>query len=554
MRISFEPTRLFARLARRVRERLRGETAATFFDPFSRHDLTRLLAEFDIPVPSGDPRKALTWEAARSAFDRVREVYELRADVREVFPLGLTPAQRGQYAAWLLRYGRAEYGLTADEILGYLFALAEDRSCGLGDTYLLSPEWQRAVPDALTESGWKALKTWLAKRYPIRVGRWLRRASRPVRFQTFVSSDASRTINLLGHFKYESGLQEEVTQQAATLERLGFRTCLRDVPVSYPRDFNNRARFTDLELGDTTIVKLGAQLPLDEAYQRAGLHPRPGVYRILCWSWELEEFPREAVARAGLANEIWAVSEFCAESIRRAMPGVPVFAMPTVARPHAFEPRPRSHFGLPDERFLFLFAFDMASGMERKNPLGLIRAFRKAFSPSESVHLALKVSRGHDHPADFARLCREAEAAGATIIDRVMPRSEVQALLANCDSYVSLHRSEGLGLTMAETMLLGKPTIATGYSGNLDFMTATNSFLVHFDRVKLDRDYPPYPRGCTWAEPSVEHAASLMRWVYENREEAATIAKVGQATVAALLSPAAAAQRMAMRLAEIRRP
>ena len=151
-------------------------------------------------------------------------------------------------------------------------------------------------------------------------------------------------------------------------------------------------------------------------------------------------------------------------------------------------------------------------------------------------------------------MCREAEAAGATIIDRVMPRSEVQALLANCDSYVSLHRSEGLGLTMAETMLLGKPTIATGYSGNLDFMTATNSFPVHFDRVKLDRDYPPYPRGCTWAEPSVEHAASLMRWVYENREEAATIAKVGQATVAALLSPAAAAQRMAMRLAEIRRP
>ncbi len=114
------------RLFRGFLRRVRGETAATFFDPHSRHDLARLLGAFDIPIPAGDPRRGLSAAAVQSAFDRVRQVYELRYDVREVFPLGLTPAQRGDYAAWLFRHGRPEYGFTADEILCYLFALADD--------------------------------------------------------------------------------------------------------------------------------------------------------------------------------------------------------------------------------------------------------------------------------------------------------------------------------------------------------------------------------------------------------------------------------------------
>jgi glycosyltransferase involved in cell wall biosynthesis len=478
-------------------------------------------------------------------------VYQLRADVREVFPLGLTPAQLGDYGDWLLRYGRAEYGFDPDEIVRFLLDQADDPSKGLGETYLLTPEWQRAVPDALTDRGWRDLKWWLAGRYRGQVGRWLRAAERPA--GPAGPADPSTAINLLGHFKYESGLQEEVLRQAEALAEHGFTTCLRDLPVSFPVVIDPGRRYLDPEAGDITIIKLGAHLPLDRAYRRAGWHPRPGVYRVVCWSWEVEEFPRAAVdGAAGLADEVWAVSEFCAASIRRAMPGVPVHTMPVVVRPPAFEPRPRSAFGLPDGRFLFLFAFDMASGMERKNPLGLIRAFRRAFSPAEPVHLALKVSRGRDHPGDYARLTRQAAAAGVTVIDRVMPRAEVPALLAACDCYVSLHRSEGFGMTMAEAMALGKPTVATGYSGNLDFMTAENSYLVDARRVALDRDHPPYPKGCTWSEPSEDHAARQMRRVYDRPVEAAAVAARGRATVEALLSPAAGARRMLARIADIR--
>lgn len=526
-------------LLRRVLATIRG--AGTGPMP----DLARLCARFGLPPPAA-PRAA----RGAAAADRVRAVYQLRADLREAFPLGLTPAQLDDYGDWLLRHGRPEYGFTPDEVVRFLRDQAADPSRGLSETYLLSPEWQRAVPDGLTERGWGDLKRWLAGRYRGGADRWVRAAERPL--DVVAHESGTPSVNLLGHFTYESGLQEEACRQAEVLARHGFATYLRDLPVGLPRVAGGR-RFLDPELGDITIVKLGAHLPLDQAYRRAGWHPRPGVYRVVCWSWEVEEFPRAAVeGAAGLADEVWAVSEFCARSVRAAMPGVPVHTMPVVIAAHPFERRPRSYFHLPDDRFLFLFMFDMASGLERKNPLGLIRAFRTAFPPAAPVHLALKVSRGAEHPEAFARLAREAAAAGVTVIDRVMDRADVQALLALCDAYVSLHRSEGFGMTMAEAMLMGKPTVATGYSGNLDFMAEGNSYLVHARRGVLDRDHPPYARGCTWAEPSVVHAALLMRRVYERRDEAAAVAARGRAAVEAKLSPAAVARRMLARIADIR--
>src|SRR5262249_46259940 len=130
----------------------------------------------------------------------------------------------------------------------------------------------------------------------------------------------------------------------------------------------------------------------------------------------------------------------------------------------------------------------------------------------------------------------------------LMSREEVYALLNACDCYVSLHRSEGFGLTMAEAMLLGKPVIATGYSGNLDFMTPTNSLLVGYDRVPITRELPIYRKGPVWAEPSVDEAARAMRWVYEHPAAARALGLRARADVSRLLSLQTAGQRMARRL------
>src|SRR5207249_11274978 len=127
--------------------------------------------------------------------------------------------------------------------------------------------------------------------------------------------------------------------------------------------------------------------------------------------------------------------------------------------------------------------------------------------------------------ADWWRDLRAACAAnGVRLIAESLPRPRLLALMSAADTYVSLHRSEGFGLTVAESMLLGKPTIATGYSGNLDFMTPHNSYLVRYDRATIADDIPPYPKGCVWAEPSAEHAAELMRRVFEKPEEARAVA------------------------------
>jgi glycosyltransferase involved in cell wall biosynthesis len=179
--------------------------------------------------------------------------------------------------------------------------------------------------------------------------------------------------------------------------------------------------------------------------------------------------------------------------------------------------RGRSFFGLPEDRFLFLFMFDFMSILERKNPLGLFEAFRKAFKPRDKTTLVLKISHAESQPLEFRKFEEAAKGLNVKIIKGVLSRIEINSLLNACDCYVSLHRSEGFGLTMAEAMSLGKPVIATAYSGNMDFMSPSNSFLVNHRLVKLEQDYPPYQKGAMWAEPDNDHAAELMRRVVRDR-------------------------------------
>jgi glycosyltransferase involved in cell wall biosynthesis len=193
---------------------------------------------------------------------------------------------------------------------------------------------------------------------------------------------------------------------------------------------------------------------------------------------------------------------------------------------------------------MVLFAFDMCSVMERKNPLGLVRAFRRAFKPTDDAVLVIKVTRGNFDPEGMALLRAEEAKGQMVIIDRVMSRAEAMALMACCDCYASLHRSEGFGLTLAEAMLLGKPAIGTNYSGNLDFMTPEVSRLVDFKKVKISIDLPQYPKGVDWAEPDEEHAGTILRELYERPGHAKQMAFRGQQHARSVLDPRAATSRV----------
>jgi glycosyltransferase involved in cell wall biosynthesis len=266
--------------------------------------------------------------------------------------------------------------------------------------------------------------------------------------------------------------------------------------------------------------------------------------------WELDRFPRAFHGAFFYLDEVWVPSAYALEAISRASP-IPVVRVPLpISAGRLRSPGlGRTHFGLPEHAFVFLFVFHARSVLARKNPAGVIRAFGRAFEGQADVRLVLKVVGRDRGIRDTLRT--EAADPRVMVVDRVFERDELSALVAVSDCYVSLHRSEGVGHTMAEAMALGKPVIATGYSANTDFMNAGNSFLVQYDLVRLDRDYGPYRRGGVWAEPSVEQASELMRFVYETPGAAAEVARRGRAEIWRDRSPEAIGAQIAERLAVI---
>src|SRR4051812_11181890 len=190
------------------------------------------------------------------------------------------------------------------------------------------------------------------------------------------------------------------------------------------------------------------------------------------WWWEVMAFPARWLRAFDAVDEVWVGSRFVADALAAVSP-VPVVAIPMPVA----TPRParggRAALGLPDG-FAFGFVFDYASVVERKNPLGLIEAFRRAFPPGGGVGPALVLKTiGGDRDADAhgAVLAAAAGHPGIRVIDRHLAPAEKDALIAHLDCYVSLHRSEGFGLTLAEAALLNVPVIATDYGGTRDFLT-----------------------------------------------------------------------------------
>ncbi len=546
---------------------------------------------------TGEDAARMTAALARKPGLRVLHWYDHDRGAQAHFPLALTPGEAATVFDWLLKPPvRKVLNLSADETFWFFLETLEDPTGGLGDTFLRQPLWQKRVPHGLTRFGWDDLKRWIKKFYKTD-GDWLRNAVRPdtlepaeeLHWLTVARRDLRRRfpdvhsnpgtaadlaeelhrqglvddswlerltatpprpgVNVLAHFRYPSGLQVAAANTSSALDLVG-GVSRRDVPAGIPTDLPGREGFLGLHPHPVTLSMI-APLPLaEDCYPWAGLPMRRHTYRIGYWYWELEQVPRDWRRHRSWLHELWAPTRFIADAMRRVMP-MPVFDMLAGIQMPPRVVLPRSTFGLPDDKFLFLFVFDMCSTIERKNPLAVIEAFRRAFTPRDPVALAIKVSRGSFNLAGQKALREACAQHGVVLIDELLSHEQLFGLMNCCDAYVSLHRSEGYGLTMAEAMALGKPVIATGYSGNLDFMTDHNSLLVSWKRVPLREAVHVYPMGCMWAEPSVDHAAELMRWLVDHPAEARALGERGQRDVCETLSLEAAGQRMAHRLDEL---
>jgi glycosyltransferase involved in cell wall biosynthesis len=235
------------------------------------------------------------------------------------------------------------------------------------------------------------------------------------------------------------------------------------------------------------------------------------------WAWEMPEVPPEWRPALACVSQVWVPSRFTAAVLEPLLPGRVRVVPPALALvPPVASSLGRAAFGLPEEAVVVLVSFNLASSFARKNPFAAIAAFRGAFGDRMDRILLLKVSHPEHAPADFARLAQMAHAPNIRLETHTLPPQDRHALTACADIVLSLHRGEGFGLVLAEAMLLGKPVIATGWSGNTDFMDGSNAVLVSYRLVPARDDRSVY-RGL-WAEPDVGEAAVLLRTLADDAD------------------------------------
>jgi len=358
---------------------------------------------------------------------------------------------------------------------------------------------------------------------------------------------APLAVTVAGYLRAELGIGEVARQIIAALDSQGVPSLPVGVETPYSRSEHDFGPHRGLSSPfDINLVCVNADALADFA-QQAGPDFFAGRHTIGVWWWELSEFPERWARAFDLVDELWAGSTFVADALSAVAP-VPVMSFPLPLSEPARIAADKPAAGFPDG-FVFLFSFDHNSVFARKNPLGLIEAFTRAFGPDEDVHLVVK-SINHTRDLENHERLALAAAAHPHVHHRAgyLAAADKDRLTASCDAYVSLHRSEGFGIGMAEALLYGKPVIATGYGGNTDFLSETTGYPVDYALVEVGDGSQPYDATAHWAEPDLDHAAALMRRVVDHPEEATERARAGGEKLRTVHSPPAAGEKLLRRL------
>jgi glycosyltransferase involved in cell wall biosynthesis len=235
------------------------------------------------------------------------------------------------------------------------------------------------------------------------------------------------------------------------------------------------------------------------------------------WAWELPQLPSDWQAGFRFAHEIWVPTRFVANAVQAAG-SLPVRVVPHPTPTPCPAPLDRDAFGLPPDAFISLVMFDASSSLARKNPLAAIRAHRAAFGDSPNRILILKTHGTVRAGKHWAQVLQAAQFPNIRIMDHVMPEAERWALMAAADVLVSPHRAEGYGLAIAEAMALGRAVVATGWSGNTDFMSGPGCYALPFRLIPAEDPMATYhhPHMC-WADPDEAALAATLRQLSETR-------------------------------------
>ena len=370
--------------------------------------------------------------------------------------------------------------------------------------------------------------------------------------EPYVPGKYPKGINLYGFFKAENGLAQAIRIYARAIEE-----------GIIPHTFLNTDFIGWLPQNDTTFDE---QLTKENKYavnvvhvnpdqwqEACGMFPRSqfnGHYNIAVILWETGKLPEEWKYICGYVDEVWTPSRFIADTVRKET-DKPVTVIPYGMETPYDESLTRADFGLSDEDFLVLTMFDSNSFASRKNPGAAIDAFREAYGENpEHVKLVIKISNPKEEDVAFV----EEHIGGKTgyiLITERMDRERLNSLIRLCDVFLSLHRSEGFGLVLAEAMSLGTATVATNWSANTEFMPEGTACLVDCSMVPVGTAYRYEQEGVEWADPNVHQAAEYLKRLKEEPAYMEQIVKAGEKQIREQLSVEKCAEKIRERLDEI---
>ncbi len=356
-------------------------------------------------------------------------------------------------------------------------------------------------------------------------------------------------VNLIGHIRGDFGLGESCRIVASLLKEVEIPFSIFNIPLNGPAKEEDMT-WVDYEQKTAPYSINLVHLNPNELFGVVGKGLLKSRYNIGFWLWEVPEFPSEWSYAFELMDEIWTPADFVTQAIQKCTQKR-VYTMPYGFRtPPTKDACTRRYFGLPNDQFLFLVSYDGNSVSERKNPLGAVRAYCKAFSGAEK-DVGIVVKATHAREEELKKIIELLDGYNVYILTDSFDKAEFNSLIKSVDVYVSLHRAEGFGLVMAEAMLLGTPVIATAWSANMEFMNEDVACLVPAEIVALDEECAPYHKGDHWAQPDEMQAAKWMRKLYVNRTFGMELAEKAQRHMEENLTLQSAGKRMQERIEQI---